>query len=218
MRRVHQMSGAILPDPMNLRALQRYVALMVQERGFTDDINEIFILLTEELGEVATAFKNWRYYPERFDRQILGYELADLLLYLMDLANAFKQDLAQIWPEHEQKTDLRFADRKGASKPQAVFDPEMGLNKLVAHVEKKRKERNFEDTPESLMILLTEEIGEIATEIRKHWKGKNRPGSIGHELVDALTYLFRLAHVFKVDLERAVQEKEAINAKRVWEY
>ena len=48
-----------VPTPMTLPAMQAYVARVVRERDFTQDPNEIYILLCEELGELATEFKYW---------------------------------------------------------------------------------------------------------------------------------------------------------------
>jgi NTP pyrophosphatase (non-canonical NTP hydrolase) len=209
---------AVPPDPMTLPALQEYVRRIVAERGFTADLNEIFILLVEEVGELATEFKHRAYYPERFSQRNCSHELADVLLYLLDLANGFNLDLMSVWHRHERANDERFAERRGGKPPQALLRDGMTLAELTAHAEAKRAERNFEDRDEMLMILLCEEVGEIATEIRKHWKGRADPERMGLEIVDALTYLLRLARGLAVDLEAAVREKEAENAGRVWTY
>lgn len=207
-----------VPTPLTLPALQAYVARMVRERNFTQHPNEIYILLCEELGELATEFKHRAYYPERFDLENLGFELADLLLYLLDLANGFSVSLMELWPEHEQANDRRFAERRGESIVPARIEPGFTLNRIVTHVETKRVERGFVDTPERLLILLTEEVGEIATELRRHWKGKSDATRLGMEIIDAVTYICRLAGNFGIDLEVAVTRKESINAGRTWEY
>ncbi len=206
-----------LPDSLTLPALQRYVRAIVAARGFTTELDRVFILTVEELGELATELKKRRFYPERFDPAELGFEIADLLLYLADLANGFEVDLMAHWPRHEAENDRRFAQRRGG-KPAAAVDPAFTLNRLRDHLEVKRQERGFEDQPDTLMTLLTEEIGEIATEIRKRWKGLEEPRRAAFEIVDALTYLLRLAHWFSVDVEAAVRTKEALNAKRDWRY
>ncbi|MDH4247370.1 MAG: hypothetical protein OEW39_06095 [Deltaproteobacteria bacterium] len=206
------------PELMTLPALQAYVARVVEARGFTRDLNEVFILLVEEVGELATEFKHRRYYPEQFQVGALALELADVLMYLLDLANGFGVDLAALWPGHEAANDARFASRRQGRAATHRVRPELALNELVLHVEAKRRERAFEDTPESLMILLTEEVGEVATELRRRWKGQEDPQRAGHELVDALTYLFRLAFVFQINLEQALLDKERENAKRIWHY
>lgn len=221
-----------LPRPMTLPAMQEYVARMVAARNFYQDPRNIFILLTEELGELATEFKHRAYYPERYDPENLGFELADILLYLLDLANVFSLSLMELWPAHEAENDRHHAQnhyaqnhraqrrhaRPGARAAPKKIGPALALNELVAHVEAKRQERGFEDTPERLMILLTEEVGEIATELRKSWRRLGDARRMGAEIIDALTYLFRLAWCFRVDLEAAVTEKERRNAARSWDY
>lgn len=206
------------PRPMTLPALQGYVREMVAARKFTRDPNEIFILLVEEVGELATEFKHRAYYPERFDLRNLGHEIADVLLYLADLANAFDVDLMATWHAHERANDERFAGRRGGAPPRALLRDGMTLNDLTAHVEAKRRERQFEDRDEMLVVLLTEETGEIATELRKCWKGRGDPARLGAELIDAITYTLRIAHRLGVDVESAIREKEAENAQRVWTY
>ena len=208
----------MLPEPMTLPALQAYVREVVAARDYTRDLNEIFILAVEELGELAAEFKNATFYPERFDPGNLAFEIADVLLYLIDLANGFGIDLAARWPAHERANDARFAQRRGGRPPASRVKPGSGLAELAEHLERKRAERGFEDTPERLMILLTEEMGEIATEIRKHWKGLADPERIGDEIIDALTYLILMARGFGIDLARAIAEKERRNAGRTWRY
>jgi NTP pyrophosphatase (non-canonical NTP hydrolase) len=206
-----------LPEPMTLPAIQDYVRCIVAERGFTRDPNEIFILLVEEVGELAKEFKHRTYYPERFDARNLSHEIADILLYLVDVANAFNLDLMTLWQEHERRNDERFASRRGGP-PMAVLPSSAPLNALVDHVEAKRRERRFEDHDEMLMVLLVEEVGEIASEIRKHWKGLCDPARLGGEVIDALTYTLCLAYRWDVNVEAAIREKEAENARRTWTY
>ncbi len=126
--------------------------------------------------------------------------------------------LAALWPAHEAANDARFAARRRDDTPPATLAPACTLRALTHHVEAKRRERGFEDTPERLLLLLTEEVGEIATELRKSWKRRQDATALGHELIDAVTYVLRLAWTFRVDLEQAVREKEARNATRVWAY
>jgi NTP pyrophosphatase (non-canonical NTP hydrolase) len=187
-----------LPAPLTLPALQGYVREVVAARGYTRDLNEIFILAVEELGELAAEFKNATFYPDRFDPGNLAFEIVDVLLYLIDLANGFGIDLAAHWPAHERKNDARFAGRRGGRPPRARIKPGFDLARLAEHLERKRAERGFEDTPERLMILLTEEMGEIATEIRKHWKRLADPERVADEIIDALTYVIRMARGFGI--------------------
>lgn len=203
---------------MTLPALQAYVARAVAERGFTTDLTRVLVLLVEEVGELATEFKHRVFHPDRFDPRNLSHELADVLLYLCDLANGFGVDLAGLWPKHERANDERFAARREGRPAGAHVAPELTVNDLVAHVEAKRAERGFEDTPERLVMLLTEEVGEVAHEVRRHWTGQADTRHAGMEIIDALTYVFRLCFMFGVDCEAAVVEKERQNASRTWHY
>ena len=207
-----------LPHRLTLPALQEYVRGVVASRGFITDPNKVFILLVEELGELATEFKHRAYYPDRFDQKNLSHELIDILLYLVDLANGFSVELAALWPGHETKNDTRFSARPVTGGKQAKFQAEFSLNELSGHVEQKRAERGFEDREEMLVILLSEEVGEIAKELRKHWKGLASSREIGMEIIDALTYVLRLGNCFAVDFEQALTEKEQVNASRNWTY
>ena len=203
------------PPLLTLPALQAYVREMVRARGFTADLNEIFILLTEEVGELAREFKHEVFYPERHDAENLGFELVDILLYLLDLANGFGADLMALWPRHEQDNDRRF----GVPAPATLtVQPGLTLNALVAHAEAKRRQRGFDDTDERLLILLMEELGEIAHELRRSWRGRTAPERMGAEILDALNYLLRLAHRRGVDLEAALRSKESRNAQRTWDF
>ncbi len=58
-------TSPVLPERLTLPALQGYVREMVAARDFTTDRNEIFILLVEELGELAAELKNSEFYPDR---------------------------------------------------------------------------------------------------------------------------------------------------------
>lgn len=88
---------ADLQDNPTLRDLQRYMADICQERGWTKDSpSEKFVLFIEEVGELAKAMRKVAgLYEERArPRDIaLEEEFADVLSYLLDLANCFQVDL-----------------------------------------------------------------------------------------------------------------------------
>jgi NTP pyrophosphatase (non-canonical NTP hydrolase) len=205
-----------LPAGMTLPALQAYVRAVVEARNFTGDLNKVFILLVEEVGELATEFKHRTYYPDRYDPANLSYEIIDILLYLLDLANGFGVELMELWPEHERANDLRFADRRQGRSVGAKVRAELTLNELAHHAERKRLERAFEDTEEMLVLLLCEEVGELAHEVRKTWKGRGEARKAGCEIIDALHYLFRIGGRLGMDFEAALAEKERENAARTW--
>lgn len=207
-----------LPGRPTLSALQEYVRAVVKARNFTRDLNEVFILLVEEVGELATEFKHRTFYPDRYDPINLSHEIIDILLYLLDVANGFDVELMALWPGHEAASDARFAGRRDPSTVPAAVRPDFSLNEVAHHAEAKRRERAFEDTDEMLALLLCEEVGELAREVRKTWKNRHDPEKAGYEVIDALHYLFRLGNRLGMDFEVALAEKERANASRSWTY
>src|SRR6266567_2495341 len=97
-------------DP-TLKDLQSYVELICQERGWTKDSpSEKFVLFIEEVGELAKAMrKTVGLYEEKAKpRDIsLEEEFADVLSYLLDLANCFQVDLEQAFRAKEQINQSR---------------------------------------------------------------------------------------------------------------
>lgn len=97
---------ADLPTHPTLPQLQQYMDEICKERGWTkDNYAEKFLLFTEEVGELAKAIrKNQGLYQEqaRQKRVELEEEFADVLSYILDLANYFQVDLETAFREKEQ--------------------------------------------------------------------------------------------------------------------
>jgi len=97
---------ADLPAHPTLPALQRYMDEVCKERGWTQDsYAEKFLLFTEEVGELAKAIRKTQgLYQEKARQKNLALEeeLADVLSYLLDLANCFQVDLETAFREKEQ--------------------------------------------------------------------------------------------------------------------
>lgn len=76
-----------------------------------------------------------------------------------------------------------------------------------------------ESLPE-IMLLMVEEVGELAKVVRKahglHVDPKSVESSAEEELADIFIYLLDLANNLDVDLEKAFRQKEAKNKKRAW--
>lgn len=76
-------------------------------------------------------------------------------------------------------------------------------------------------TPLQKMVLMTEEVGEVAKAIRKEEGiGSKKPDNTDHlaeELVDVLNYLCDLANDYNIDLETAFRAKWEKNSTRSWE-
>jgi NTP pyrophosphatase (non-canonical NTP hydrolase) len=102
---------AHLPESPTLGDLQRYVADVCQERGWTKDTPpEKFVLFIEEVGELAKATrKAVGLYDERAKQRDmpLEEEFADVLSYLLDLANCFQVDLEAAFRAKEQVNQAR---------------------------------------------------------------------------------------------------------------
>jgi NTP pyrophosphatase (non-canonical NTP hydrolase) len=97
---------AELPAHPTLPELQRYMDAVCQERGWTKD-NEVekWLLFTEEVGELAKAIRKSRgLYQEQARPNTLSLEeeFADVLSYLLDLANCFGVDLERAFREKER--------------------------------------------------------------------------------------------------------------------
>jgi NTP pyrophosphatase (non-canonical NTP hydrolase) len=100
-----------LPEHPTLPDLQKYIDEICQERGWTkDNYAEKFLLFTEEVGELAKAIRKTQgLYVEQAkqNRNDLAEEFADVLSYLLDLANYFQIDLEKAFREKEQVNQSR---------------------------------------------------------------------------------------------------------------
>ena len=94
-----------------LNDLQRYVAEVCQERGWTKDTPpEKFMLFVEEVGELAKAMRKAAGLydePAKSRTRSLEEEFADVLSYLLDLANSFQVDLEAAFRAKEQVNQAR---------------------------------------------------------------------------------------------------------------
>jgi len=102
---------ADLPKHPTLPELQRYLDEVCKERGWTkDNYAEKFLLFTEEIGELAKAIRKTQgLYKEkaRPNSLELEEEFADVLSYLLDLANYFQVDLEKAFREKERVNSAR---------------------------------------------------------------------------------------------------------------
>ena len=96
---------AQLPEHPTLNELQGYLIEVCQERGWTKDSPaEKFVLFIEEVGELAKAMRKAAGLyeePAKPRDRLLEEEFADVLSYLLDLANCFQVDLEQAFRAKE---------------------------------------------------------------------------------------------------------------------
>ena len=102
------------------------------------------------------------------------------------------------------------------------LDEKTSLTEIQEYAKKMIIARGFEEeTLQDLLMLLTEEVGEVAKEIRKTLKHKldqdsNKIPNLGKEIADVFNYLLAICIVEDIDLFQAFKEKEKINLKREW--
>ncbi len=97
----------------------------------------------------------------------------------------------------------------------------MTIKEIQEYFEKIFLERGFENqNPEQQMLLLTEEVGELAKAIRKEHSTlhlhKKELINIKEEIADVLIVLIALCNELSIDLFDALNEKEKINKNRKW--
>lgn len=96
------------------------------------------------------------------------------------------------------------------------------LKDLLEYNKKMIQARGFEDeTPQDIMLLLTEELGELAKEVRKSTHIKldskaDRTQNLDKEIADVFNYILSLCVATEVDLFEAFKKKEIENLKRTW--
>lgn len=98
-------------------------------------------------------------------------------------------------------------------------EPGRGLRALQAHYERAAVRRGWDgETATDTMLLLTEEIGELARAVRKNSALSRHheygPADVADELADVQLYLVHLANILDVDIASAVSAKERVNARR----
>ena len=101
---------------------------------------------------------------------------------------------------------------------QSIANPGEGLRGLQVYYDRVAHARGWasESAVES-MVLLTEEVGELARAVREHVglaRHRGLKSDPSEELADVQLYVAHLANVLKIDLAEAVSRKEAINARR----
>ncbi len=97
------------------------------------------------------------------------------------------------------------------------------LATLQAYMRKVVHLRGFDDeSMRDVMLLLVEEVGELAKAIRREIGlkvGVTKPEDrkkVAHELADCLIYLLDIANLAEIDLDDAFRAKEEINTKKTW--
>ncbi len=104
------MSNLNLPYNPTLKDSQQYVDELCKERGFDKEtLTEAFVLFTEEVGEMARIVRKTS--GVKTDATAKGLnaadELADLLIYILHMANILEVDLEEAFRQKEDKNKQR---------------------------------------------------------------------------------------------------------------
>lgn len=95
-----------LPSNPTIRNLQDYVAEVERERGFADESAiQKCLLLGEEIGELFKAVRKRAgiKVDPTSSVNMVGEEIADILSFVLAIANRFQIDVASAFIEKEQK-------------------------------------------------------------------------------------------------------------------
>lgn len=112
---------------------------------------------------------------------------------------------------------LTLHDAKGLKR--LSMDTGKGIDMLQRYYKRTAKRRGWDkEDAKDTMLLLTEEVGELARAIRKllglKRANKSTRTSLADELADVQLYLVHLANILNINLSEAVTSKENKNSKR----
>lgn len=102
--------SAPLQDSPTLADFQAYAARKIKERGFDDEtVQDKFILLVEEVGELAKALRPMHGVKVADDSVVgeMEHELADVFWLLLAISNGLGVDLEQAVRAKEAKNEAR---------------------------------------------------------------------------------------------------------------
>lgn len=107
--------------------------------------------------------------------------------------------------------------------PLETINPRSSVALLQQYIHEMVVRRGFDkETPRDVLLLMVEEVGELAKAVRKYSglksdeERKGRYPKLEGELADVFIYLLDLANLLEISLFHALHEKEQENEKRSW--
>lgn len=98
-------------DKISLAQLQKHLDETCHEKGWDkNSVSEVFMLFAEEIGELAKEIRlqsGMKGEKKRDNLNELKHEFADVLNYLMELANRFEIDLTEAYFEKHEINSSR---------------------------------------------------------------------------------------------------------------
>jgi NTP pyrophosphatase (non-canonical NTP hydrolase) len=104
----------------------------------------------------------------------------------------------------------------------ALLNENSSLKDIQVYINEMIETRGFDkETPQEVMLLLVEEIGELAKEIRKKTNmkmdvNKNKDEDIEGEIADVFIYVLSMCRALNINIFDAFKNKEIINCSRTW--
>ena len=97
--------------------------------------------------------------------------------------------------------------------------PAPALNAFQEYYKRAAIQRGYtKEQPKDCLLLMVEEVGELARALRKREKlvrhGSYKGSNEAHELADVFLYVVHMANILGLDLASIVQEKEIINVEK----
>lgn len=101
----------------SLAELQEYLHHIIQKRGFDEETpRDIMLLMVEEVGELAKALRKYtglKVDTKKLERYTsVEEEIADVFIYLVDLANVLDASLFDVFLAKEKENEKRFWEVK----------------------------------------------------------------------------------------------------------
>jgi NTP pyrophosphatase (non-canonical NTP hydrolase) len=99
------MSKLFLKENPTMKDYQQYLRDMVNERGFEDEtIPDLFMLLSEEIGELAKAARQYTNIKsdENSHKPEVDLEAADVFMYILNICNFLDIDLEKAFRDKEE--------------------------------------------------------------------------------------------------------------------
>lgn len=170
-----------------------------------------------DLIEVVEAIKK--------SHNLKNEEIEKIRLEKKDKKGGFEEKIYLVEVEEENNNEIE--DKNKENKQQALWEKLQetdSLREVQQYIKAVNTVRGFEEQPiELTMLLLTEEIGELAKSIRKNATNMSTDvnkqysyDSIESEVSDCLYVLASVCNRLDIDMFKCLKEKEKENIHRVW--
>lgn len=190
----------------------------------TDDTDDPKTLEQRHLDAIAVADALYLYDPDGYigdsSKMELGWAIAlGKPVFCKELVadSTLKFFCGTVATPEEVKTALV------SRSPLEAINKHSSVDALQEYIHDMVVRRGFDkETPRDVLLLMVEEVGELAKAVRKYLglksdeERKERYPKLEGELADVFIYLLDLANLFEISLFQALYEKEQENEKRSW--